>query len=106
MDAAALLLLPSGWEIDQINASATMLTVSITSTLPTSTCPICGTRASRIHSRYQRTVADVPCGGRQVCLLLTVRKFFCDTPDCVRKIFTERVRRCALILLVGGVQHH
>ena len=91
MDVAALLLLPSGWEIDQINAGATMLTVSMTSRLPTSTCPLCGTGASRIHSRYQRTVTDVACGGRQLRLLLTVRKFFCDTPECARKIFTERL---------------
>jgi transposase len=36
-------------------------------------------------------VADVTCGGRQVCLQLTVRKFFCDTLECARKIFTERL---------------
>ena len=106
MDVAELLLLPSGLEIEQIGAEATLLTVSVTSRLPTSTCPLCGTSATRIHSRYQRTVADVACGGRQVQLLLTARKFFCDMATCARKIFTERVRRCAFILLVGGVQHH
>src|SRR5215469_2798529 len=91
MDGAALLLLPTGLEIDRIDVGATALTVSVTSTLPTSTCPLCGTPATRIHSRYHRTVADVTCGGRQVRLLLTVRKFFCDTHDCARKIFTERL---------------
>jgi hypothetical protein len=91
MDGAALLLLPPGLEIDRICAGATALTVSITARHPTSTCPLCGTSAARIHSRYHRTVADVTCGGRQVRLLLTVRKFFCDTPDCARKIFTERL---------------
>jgi transposase len=45
----------------------------------------------RIHSHYTRLVADVPCGGFQVQLVLHVRKFFCDTPECRRKIFTERV---------------
>ena len=106
MDVAALLLLPSGLEIDRIGADATALSVSVTSRLPTSTCPLCGTPAVRIHSRYHRTVADVACGGRQARLLLTVRKFFCEVPMCARRIFTERVRRCALNLLVGGVQHH
>ena len=81
MDVAALLLLPPGLEIDRIGAGATALTVSVTSRLPTSTCPLCGTSATRIHSRYHRTVADVACGGRQVRLLLTARKFFCDTAD-------------------------
>jgi hypothetical protein len=36
-------------------------------------------------------VADVPCAGLQVQLVLQMRKFFCDTPQCPRKIFTERV---------------
>lgn len=91
MDGAALLLLPSGLEIDRIDAGATALTVSVTSVLPTSVCPLCGTNATRIHSRYHRAVADVPCGGRQARLLLCVRKFFCDVPTCARKIFTERL---------------
>src|SRR5690349_710958 len=91
MDVAALLLLPSGLEIEQISVDTTVLTFSVTSRLPTSTCPLCGTSAPRIHSRYHRTVADVACGGRQVRLLLTARKFFCDTPECARKIFTERL---------------
>ena len=91
MDGAALLLLPTGLEIDRIDVGATALTVSVTSLLPTSTCPLCSTSATRIHSRYHRTVADVTCGGRQVRLRLTVRKLFCDTPACARKIFTERL---------------
>ncbi len=36
-------------------------------------------------------MADVPCGGRKVTLALTVRKFVCGTPECPRKIFTERI---------------
>jgi transposase len=91
MDGAALLLFPTGLEIERIDAGATALTVSVISRLSTSTCPLCGTSATRIHSRYHRSVADVACGGRQVRLLLTARKFFCDTPECARKIFTERL---------------
>ena len=87
MDGAALLLFPTGLEIERIDAGATALTVSVVSRLSTSTCPLCGASATRIHSRYHRTVADVACGGRQVRLLLTARKCFCDTPECVRKIF-------------------
>jgi transposase len=36
-------------------------------------------------------VRDVACGGRQVQLSLTVRKFFCRNALCQRKIFTERI---------------
>jgi transposase len=90
MDVAALQLFPTGLEIERIDAGATTLTVSVISRLSTSSCPLCGTRATRIHSRYHRSVADVACGGRQVRLLLTARKFFCDNATCARKIFTER----------------
>jgi transposase len=36
-------------------------------------------------------VADLPCAGRNVILLLTVRKFVCHTLDCSHRIFTERL---------------
>src|SRR5215471_8928722 len=55
------------------------------------TCPLCGQLATRMHSRYSRVVKDLPCAGQQVQWILHVRKFFCDTADCVRKIFTERL---------------
>ena len=37
-----------------------------------------------------RQVADLPCAGRHVTLLLTVRKFFCPNAACPRKIFAEQ----------------
>jgi hypothetical protein len=46
--------------------------------------------AERIPSRYRRCVVDLPCVGRPVTLLLTVRKFFCPNPACSRKIFAEQ----------------
>ena len=54
-------------------------------------CPQCHQPSARIHRNYQRTVADLPCAGRNVILALTVRKFVCTTPSCPRKIFTERL---------------
>ena len=44
-----------------------------------------------MHRRYTRRLADLPCSGQQVHLLIQVRAFFCDVPDCARKIFTERL---------------
>jgi transposase len=54
-------------------------------------CPECGQPSRRVHSRYQRTLADLPWHGLRVRLALSVRKFFCDTPACARRIFTERL---------------
>ena len=45
----------------------------------------------RIHSRYIRTVADLPWGPCRVVLHLQVRKFFCANGRCPRRIFTERL---------------
>jgi transposase len=97
---------PAGITIDSIEPSANELVMHVACDFPGMPCPECHQLSSRIHSRNPRLVADLPCAGRNVLLALTVRKFVCATPTCPRKIFTERVRRCALIPLVGGVQHH
>jgi transposase len=57
----------------------------------TALCPVCGTVAHRIHSRYMRTVRDLSVQKVQVILHLHVRKFYCDQPECRRGIFTERL---------------
>ena len=31
-----------------------------------SSCPLCGQESKQVYSRYRRTLADVPCGSRQV----------------------------------------
>ena len=57
----------------------------------TAVCPVCGSVAQRIHSRYQRTIWDLPLHQQQVVLHLRVRKFYCDQPTCPRRIFAERL---------------
>lgn len=52
-------------------------------------CPVCGGRSTRVHSRYRRTLTDLPWQGRPVQLVLQVRKFFCDCETCPRWIFSE-----------------
>ena len=54
-------------------------------------CPICGTLSRRVHSRYVRTLADLPWQGIPVRVRLYVRRFFCDELSCQRAIFAERV---------------
>jgi transposase len=82
MEGTSLLALPEGMQIEQIQ---------ITSTPPTSCCPLCSEPSSSIHCHYQRTLRDVPCAGRRVQLLLTVRKFTCRNSYCERKVFSERL---------------
>ncbi len=44
-----------------------------------------------MHSRYSRTLADVAVGGRPVLIGLSVRRLFCDSPNCGRRTFAEQV---------------
>jgi transposase len=67
------------------------ITLTLRSRQRTIRCPLCGRRASRVHSRYERTLADLPWGEHAVMLRLRVRRLFCDNARCERRIFTERL---------------
>jgi transposase len=54
-------------------------------------CPRCQSGSYRVHSRYLRTLADLPWEGIPVRIELRVRRFFCDAVDCEQRIFTERL---------------
>jgi len=54
-------------------------------------CPACSKPSSRVHSRYRRTLTDTPVAGQLIRILLTVRRFFCDNPECQSKTFAEQV---------------
>src|SRR5258708_2023929 len=58
-------------------------------------CPRCGTRSARVHSRYTRTLADLPCCGVPIALTLVVRRFFCDAAACPQRTFAERLPSAA-----------
>ncbi len=88
---ASCFALPENMAITSVHPTALTLTIDLACSDPTACCPLCHQPSERVHSTYQRTVADVPCGGRRVLLLLTVRKYICHTGDCPRSIFTERL---------------
>jgi transposase len=91
MERSPFLPLPDGMIIGQVEISAVQLTVEVLSTQPCAPCPGCGSLSDAVHCQYQRTVHDVPCGGRSVVLRLGVRKFFCRVSTCPRKVFAERL---------------
>src|SRR5690242_14290359 len=74
-----------------VHLSATELVVRVACQTPSLPCPECHQPSTHLHGMYQRTIADLPCAGRNVFLILRVRKFFCRTPTCSHKIFTERL---------------
>ncbi len=91
MEGSPFLPLPEGMLIDRVEQTDSQLTVTVISTRAEAACPGCGCSSEHVHSQYQRTVNDVPCGGRKVVLRLGVRKFFCLQLCCPRKVFAERL---------------
>src|SRR5262245_45629259 len=75
--------------VDRFVSRVDFIELHASSRKPTSRCPLCSAPSSRIQSRYTRTLADLPWQGISVRLLLGVRRFFCETDDCPRRIFTE-----------------
>lgn len=71
------------------------LTLSLSSTQTIVPCPLCGNLTHRIHSHYERTLADLPCVHLRLRLILQVCKFFCPNAECRRRIFTERLPEVA-----------
>jgi transposase len=86
-------LLPKsqGLKLQDVAINAEMVSLSVESTCPSACCPVCGQRTARLHSRYLRTLADLPWGGRPVRLSLRVRRFRCSRSECPRRIFAERL---------------
>jgi len=91
METPQFLPLADGLELSSLEMSHERLVAHVTATSRNPLCPLCAKPATRMHSRYNRVVKDLPCAGQQVQLILHVRKFFCDTADCARKIFAERL---------------
>nr|WP_051482695.1 ISL3 family transposase [Synechocystis sp. PCC 7509] len=75
----------------EIDTDNYQIALSVSSTQISAQCPLCFTSTRRIHSRYERTLADIPCVNFSLTLALQVCKFFCDNCACVRRIFTERI---------------
>jgi transposase len=76
--------------IDRIELHEQTVIVHLHAISSTAPCPQCGTPGSRIHSRYQRTIADVAFGARHLILKLFVRKWICREASCSQCIFAER----------------
>ena len=84
-------LLPQGLLVERIEREAGCFTVAARSTAPEAACPSCGGRSRRVHSRYRRTLSDLPCSGRALRISVTVRRFRCAVAACPTRLFAERL---------------
>jgi transposase len=78
-------------QVEQVAVTSEGLLIRARSIQPENVCPLCGTSTTRVHSRYERTLQDLPWGNRRVRLRVGVRRFFCPNTACARRIFTERL---------------
>ncbi|KAB2707518.1 ISL3 family transposase [Brucella intermedia] len=83
-------LIPSELNVDEVRDAGDAIIVAAYGRSQDCTCPHCGTASRRVHSRYSRMIADLPCAGRRIELHLSVRRFVCSAVHCRRKIFAER----------------
>ena len=64
IDLSPVFAFPSTLGLDSIEVHDQTIIVHLHATAPTAACPHCGTAGSRVHSRYERTIADVAFGRR------------------------------------------
>jgi transposase len=86
-----LLANASTLRLEKIVPQSNLITVVIKTSQSAALCPKCQHPSTKVHSRYQRQIADLPWEGIAVRLLLLSRKFFCTQPLCPRRIFCERL---------------
>ncbi len=86
-------LLPGSAQLHLTHVLMTEAAVTLTAVTNQSAaaCPCCAEVSTRVHSRYWRTIADLPWAGVPVSLRVHVRKFFCHNVRCQRAIFAERL---------------
>jgi transposase len=91
MSPAAVLPIPRALRVETLLLDEAGLTILASSEATAVRCPVCGEPADRVHSRYLRTLADLPWAGLAVRLRVRARRFFCANPGCPRTIFAERL---------------
>jgi zinc-finger of transposase IS204/IS1001/IS1096/IS1165 len=87
------MLLPhlAGVIVEKAELAGTWLCIWARARAEEAACPGCGRSSGRVHSRYERRLADAAIGGRRVVIRLRVRRFFCAWPDCPAATFAEQV---------------
>jgi transposase len=90
-DSRTILPAPKLLNLLGVRADENAIILAASTSSRVALCPLCGKRSARVHSRYARTLADLPWQGIPVTVRLRVRRFFCDHKDCNRAIFAERL---------------
>lgn len=82
-------LLPDHFQLIDHHVGENAIQISLIATQTVGRCPTCQIPSNKVHSFYQRTLADLPICGRAVSLRIHLRKFHCRNDQCARKIFAQ-----------------
>jgi hypothetical protein len=77
--------------VDSVEQGEGLVTFRVRAKARDGKCPACRRCSSRVHARYQRQLADLPLGGRQVQIIVHVRRFKCNNPRCGQATFSEQI---------------
>lgn len=91
MSTSTLLADPESIHLSHVRTSPKTITVIVRAAARRAVCPNCGHFSPHVHSRYTRTVADLPWQGVSVKLELHTRRWRCGNSLCMRRIFCERL---------------
>ena len=90
-DSRTILPSPELLSLISVSTDAQSITITARTSSCNARCPMCGRKSAKVHSRYTRTVADLPWQNIPVTVSLHVRRFFCEEGSCGRAIFAERL---------------
>jgi transposase len=82
----------SGLRVGDVVGHAKQIVVRAAVVTDRVSCPFCGVSTGRVHSSYERRLADPAIAGRAATIELTVRRFFCDNTSSGRRTFVEQVQ--------------
>jgi transposase len=80
-----------GFALDGVRSLGETLLIEAHPTRSATPCPTCQTPSTRVHSRYWRTLRDLPVSTHRVLLRLRVRRLRCVCSTCPRRTFAERL---------------
>ena len=88
---STLLIAPNLLRLEKLVFQAGHITFFVRSIQTKTDCPRCRYPAFRVHSRYERLIADLPWAGIRAQIRLKARRFLCQNENCKQSIFCERI---------------
>lgn len=83
------------WHIDNVTQTSKKgCVLDVSSHQHSSVCPLCHVSSAKKQSKYKRKPMDLPIGPYSCRIRLSVHRFYCLNPACIRKIFCERFVDC------------